>query len=303
MTPRVELKASLAGFFKIEAVRPDGSKRLLADWFPNLITDAGLDHVGNAIAYLGRIVVGSGNTAPANSDTTLVSQIASTTNLQSQSSAAQSSPPYYGSITFTRRFATGVAAGNLSEVGVGPTSGSLFSRALILDGVGSPTTITVLSDEALDVTYELRMYVPTADVTSSIVIAAVTYNYTIRASIATNTIWCPTLSADDPTLSNATAYTGAIGAITSGPSGGGFIGGATSYAAVGSYSNGDYHRDSTATFGLNDGNDVSGIRSCTYTFGANGNGFGRFQIDFGASIPKDSSHVLTLGFRVTWARH
>ena len=53
-------------------------------------------------------------------------------------------------------------------------------RALILDGGGSPTTLTILSDETLDVTYTIRVYPPTTDVTGSITLDGVSYGYTIR---------------------------------------------------------------------------------------------------------------------------
>ena len=148
-----------AGWFKIEATRPDGTRRVLADWFPNLILNGGLDRMGANPDYLSWCQVGSGSTAPVAAQTALVNRIAGTSTQQNNVSGAQASAPYYGWYRRTYRFAQGVAAGNLSEVGVGwATSGSLFSRALILDGGGSPTTITVLSDEVLDVTYELRRY-------------------------------------------------------------------------------------------------------------------------------------------------
>src|SRR5690606_39029584 len=57
------------------------------------------------------------------------------------------------------------SAGNLSEVGIlrSSTTGPLWSRALILDGQGNPTTITVLPDDFLTCYYTLRIMIPKED--------------------------------------------------------------------------------------------------------------------------------------------
>ncbi|WP_251258216.1 hypothetical protein, partial [Enterobacter hormaechei] len=123
--------------------------------------------------------VGSGNTAPAVTDTVLVSQVASSSTQQAINNGVDRSGAFYAWVRRTTRFTTGTAAGTLAEVGVSPTtSGPLFSRALILDSGGNPTTITVLPDETLDVTYELRLYPTLTDATGTVDIAGVTYNWT-----------------------------------------------------------------------------------------------------------------------------
>jgi hypothetical protein len=63
-------------------------------------------------------------------------------------------------------FRSGVAAGNISEVGLGWDNSNLWNRALIKDANGDPTTITVLSDEYLDVVSEVRDY-PAQSITGS----------------------------------------------------------------------------------------------------------------------------------------
>ena len=111
--PREALKipVGICGRFKIEAIRPDGRRRLLADWFPNLITDAGLNLIGTSSAWLAAVRVGTGSTTPNVSDTSMQSLVAGTTTLQAFTSSAASVPPYAGLATITRRFAAGVAAG------------------------------------------------------------------------------------------------------------------------------------------------------------------------------------------------
>src|SRR5690606_31940294 len=61
--PRRELRVThgLCGRFKLEAERPDGQRRLLADWFPNLITNAGLNRIGTSSGWLTACAVGTGS--------------------------------------------------------------------------------------------------------------------------------------------------------------------------------------------------------------------------------------------------
>ncbi len=246
-----------AGWFKIEATRPDGTRRVLADWFPNLILNGGLDRMGENADYLNWCQVGSGSTAPVATQTALVNRIAGTDVRQANVNGAQASAPYYGWYRRTFRFARGVAAGNLSEVGVGwASTGSLFSRALILDGGGNPTTITVLSDEVLDVTYELRRYPGTVDLTGTVVLDGVTHNWVSRAAGVTDSrYWA---RAGIMALDWAVSFNGDIGPVTAqNPSG---TGGSLSITPL-AYSSGSYTRAATVSAGLNDSNLSGGIRS------------------------------------------
>ena len=156
------VRHDLAGFYKLVATNSKGQTRVVADWFCNLILDAGLNRLGTG-GIIDRISVGSGNSTPTAGQTALDTLVATTTTavgggVNSYDSVGNT----YAFSRSTYRFATGVATGNLTEVGAG-WSGGLFSRALIKDGGGVPTTVTILSDETLDVIYELRVYVP-ADV-------------------------------------------------------------------------------------------------------------------------------------------
>lgn len=298
----VPLRAStgVSGFYKIEAVKPDGRRRLLADWFPNLITTLGANLLGNSTP-LGICCVGSGNTPPALGDTALQALVATDTNVISTTFSAQSAPPYFGSTVTQYNFAAGTATGNLSEVGVGFAATSLFSRALILDGGGNPTTITVLANEALFVTYQLNQFVPTADVTGTVTIAGVNYNYTLRAADATSAAWAyrngeagGISSVPSPAVSN-----GAIGAVTGNITG---TLSAPSGVVNNAYSNGSFTLSGTATWGLSQGNLAGGVTAASVEFGTNSNfgSRGHYQVGFSAPIPKDGSHVLTLSFSTSW---
>lgn len=296
---------TVAGRFKIHALRLDvdgneipGSRRLAADWFDNLVVNAGLDRMGQASDYLSTCMVGSGSTAPAVGDTQLQARIASTISVQSDTNGMVVSPRYgWRRITF--RFAAGVAAGNLSEVGVGWSTVSVFSRALILDGSGNPTTITVLADEVLDVTYELRAYVNESDVTFNVDISGVTYACVLRPANIGGSQGLQigqevTINTANRAGGVRTTESSTLGSVTSMPSGPQSSMDFTNNA----YVNGTYYRNHTLTAGLNLSNFSTGIGAITIS-----NTFSDFQISFTPKIPKDSTKVLTLQARSTWARH
>ena len=155
--------------------------------FDNLITDAGLSRM-NSYDYLTYCYVGTGSTPPAVNDTALVNRVATTNKINASTNTVQSTPPYFAEHTKYYEFPVGTATGNLTEVGVGWLDSGvykLFSRALILDAGGLPTTITILSTEMLRVTYSLRLYIPTGDTTGTITLGGNiggTHNWTLRAA-------------------------------------------------------------------------------------------------------------------------
>lgn len=134
--------------------------------FSNLVLDAGLLRMAQGV-WINRCMVGTGNSEPVAGQTMLDNFIASTTNGISPSIATNTATaPYYWCGRITWRFAVGTATGNLSEIALGWSDTDCWNRALIRDGAGNPTTITVLSDEYLDVFCEVRVY--PAQTTSSV---------------------------------------------------------------------------------------------------------------------------------------
>lgn len=297
----VPFKVTLGGLFKFEAVKADGTRRLLSDWQPNLILNAGLNRMGTG-DFITYCQVGTGNTAPANSDTGLVARVAGTSTLQASSQGTNGGAPYYGYQQRTFRFAQGDAAGNLAEVGIGwgNTGATLFSRALIKDSGGTPTTIVVQADEFLDVSYELRMYAPAADAVSSpIAISGTDYTFTVRASNVTSTsYWVP---ANQLVGLNAVgvfpgyAFNGAIAAVTAAPSG---VQGASTSFTPQTYSNNSLQRDMIAYWDLNAGNLSGGITAFLFA-----TSIGAFQVGVSPAMTKSATKLLNLTTRVSWARH
>lgn len=296
-------RVGMRGFFKLEAIRPDGRVRPLTGWFPNLITDVGLNFVGQG-SYLNACHVGTNNTTPTFSDTALAGYRAGTTTKQATSTGNTSVSPYYCWKRITYRFATpGSASGNIAEVGIASIaalSGSiLFSRALVLDEFGSPTTVTVLGDEVLDVTYELRLYPPLTDTTGSFdITGSGTHTYTLRASgVTSNILWgyylgsVASMSHRDNELD---VYNGNIGTILQSPSGSGAGTGLGNAA----YGNNNLYRDASGGYGLNYGNLSGGIRSVRFE-----TTLGCFQYQVDPIIDKNSTNTLSLTMRVLWGRY
>lgn len=300
-----QLQIGLTGHFLLEAVNAEtGERRFLAE-FDNLITNGGLDRLGAATTtnqVISHVQVGTGSTAPANTDSALANYLAGTNRSFNNSASYGGNPTYHTEVTYTWEFDQGAAAGNLSEIGVGwAASGSLFSRALIVDGGGSPTTITVAAIEFLAVTYKLRMYPPTTDTTGTITLDSVDYDYTIRPSYAGGATWrYHGLYGYGTSNGTPAVYDGVIGALTAGPSGATIANMTESYAA---YSSGSYKRTLTAAATIAQGNLAGGIRSIYLPiYGWAASPQMAWQCQFDPAIPKDNTKTLSLTFDVSWAR-
>ena len=271
--------------------------------FKNLILDSGLDHFAGSGNLITGCILGSSGTTPVVSDTTISNILGSSTTLQASGAGSSNTTvlPYYTSRYWTYRFLEGVATGNISQVAmaygsvntIGNTYSGLFSLALVRDSNSTPITITKLADEVLDVTYTLRIYVPELDTTGVTDISGVAYNYTVRAAQAAS--WKAWYSF---AVSYAGAYTGAIGSLTSFPSGS-YSG--YSSSTMSDYETGSFTRDIAILWDLNVGN-IGGIRSVYLDLGA-----AIFQIMYSnaiddTAIPKDATKRLTLNYHLTWGR-
>jgi len=302
------------GFYKMLVRRADGSTRQETPWFPNLILDAGLDRYlsnGDIVGTSGTFKVGTNSTAPAVSQTQLLSQVASSgsnaPSLGAIRTTAGSSSPWWGGVIYGGRFDAGSLAGQaLTEVGIGWTSTACFSRALIKpDGV-NVGAITVLADETLEVYYELRVYPAAADATGNVTLGGINYSFTIRPSqVSLSSGFCLAQalssnvfgSTDYPAAGFSSATLGAADAAPNGNSNTG-NGYATSSVPQ-TYTNGSFSRVLQVTWGLDRLNTPSGdIQAIQYYLGK----IGAYQVVFSPPIPKGSTKTLRLDFTTTLAR-
>ena len=280
---------------------------------PNLVLNGGLDRLAtwsSSSDAINHCQIGTSSTAVVATQSALSSWLANSDTLQGAPvNTYVAGPPDYLQRIKTFRFAAGVGTGNLAEVGVGwGSSGStLFSRALFLDGVGSPIVIPKTSIDILDISYVLRVYPMAADVTGSITISGTSYDYTIRAATVSNTTGPHSAEAyaygyafnQDTQYGRMVSYTTDLVARTAS-----IYDGIDSAAANVSaspsrstYGAGNFYRDTTGVFGIDKANGNI-KRVC---FGGVWY-YSAYQCAFASPIVKDNTQSLSLTFRQSWAR-
>ncbi len=301
-------RMAVKGKFTVELIhsRTGLIKRRLE--FDNLITDVGLDFNLSSASTGIYAAVGTGSTAPAVGNTALVSEVtpASSNRTNTQVTADvlgfdAGSEFFYRRIT--RSFSNSQGNGNLTEIGLfsAVTGGTLWSRQLLKDGGGTPTTIVKTSDDELRITYEMRMF-PGPDITDTVDISSTTYDYTLRpcntgsggrwesaCNALTNTLVSTAQAGQFSETNSATTrfstYTGAD------PTQSGWVTNA-------SYSSGTFYRDVTVVVPPASINYVTGIGRIL--FGAVGSSSALFIMNFNPTkIPKDNTKRLTYTYR--WA--
>ena len=313
--PVFELKQKIAGHFTLETRGPDGELRNRLE-FDNLITDTGLDHVYNCPTaaygigyYCNNVCVGTGNAAPANTDTSLSNFLASTGIYDSFGTTTYvAGPPTYWKSVRSYTFGTGVAAGNLTEIGTYPTNGSsnlLFSRALIVDGGGAPTTLVVEADEILTVTYELRVYIDTADVIGTFVSGGVTYDTVLRPADIDSppSLGLRMANTSDGLTFYLTVYDGVLGTVTTQPNGSSYNVTYNNNGSLSTYANGQRYIDLTTVVPVGSANWANGVKAMYL-----GGNLHKFQISFidpltGKGIPKVNGEKMSITFRFSWDRY
>ena len=170
----VNIATKMEGFYSLKV---HGGKRGEIDFgtHKNLILDAGITRMLNGKNPLNYIHVGSGSSQPTAGQVQLDANFANTRRNQEithgyVSKEDSESGKAYGYSRLEVQFDKGAAKGNISEIGVCDNNGGtpLWSRSLILDKSGNSTSITILDDEYLTVTYELRRHVSTETVTTTL---------------------------------------------------------------------------------------------------------------------------------------
>ena len=309
------MQVGLHGEVKVIVKRADGTVRLDTGFFPNVITNLGLDAIGNDNDLFNYCAVGGGNSTPLNTNTKLDNFLAVGSQISSESKydydPVRDTEFYKCSATVGYRFA-GLDNKNISEVGlVGDyASGQhpAYTRTLIKNSAGEPTVITVLSGEILELQYRLWQVFDVKDkdqvVTAMIDGVEVPFNVKIRLAGV-----------------------------------GGHLGGSWSYAAVVgahlTFQGNNYHQFGTGELGEITGQN-SGLTSTydlsweayqpsTYKrkFYVNASiteavhpirsflfftGLGAYQVRFGTvdgdlPIDKTNQDILQLGFEMSWGRY
>lgn len=312
---KINAKAAMSGeFTKIEILGADGKVKRTHSGGKNLITDVGLARlaVGVTTRYCR---VGTGSSTPKFSDQSLDQQIASTATVGGGMQIDIDGGFAYTVLTYT--FALGAVVGNVSELATGwhaTTTGTIFSRALIRDALGNPTTITVLADEILRVSWEFKVYWPTTDTTGTLVNSGNkggTYDWVCRAAnIARwrsgrhDSLYFPFVInyGGSRTTKMQFYYSPSIlGAITGAPTGTAVRDGINTRSALPSGTKG------VLKLGTGEGNGANGISCLLFAAGSassslSDNSGAFFQIQFTPPIQKTSLDLLEIELAVSWAR-
>lgn len=297
--------------------------------FKNLVLNSGLDRLGantpgGSTACIDVMYLSTSTTTPVVTDTAMGgTQITSTASspIFATQEMAGTSPDWTWTYQFGRRWTAGTATGTWSMVGVG-WSGGLFAKTLIKDSGGTPTSITILASEILDVRYELKV-VP--DVTTrgpfNITINGTVYSYTLRnfyASVSNHMHIARGFGTDSSGSSPSATIVGAgIGAtVTHATVSGGGTGPLTGSvghsgtpvacgtATMSAYTTGNYYRDVTFPWATTDlvSNDkivciamrlncTAGYVSMLFAGGAQAGG-----------VPKTNLDTFSMTVRVSWNR-
>jgi hypothetical protein len=296
---------SIEGWWTLELIHKESGLIAERRHFRNLITDAGMDAMASVSipTSLTNFAVGTGSTAPAVEDSTLETELART---NSNGGFSDVNGIFTGNAYHffrrTRVFTTSQANGNLTEVGAldAAAAGTLFSRQLIQDAEGAPTTLVKTSDFELRVVYEVRVYPDLDDRVYSATIDGSPQNVTTRPIDIDSINWrgggsfTGILGRCGFSVSlGGTAYSGAIGPATGVPTGSlGF----STVRTPAAYSPGAFEQDVEVEWGAAVGNgEVLSFQFAQGDFA--------YQHQLTGAVTKDNTQRMTIELTKTWARH
>jgi len=310
----IGLNFGMKGFFRIRTINKfSGKCRIDTGFFPNTILNSGRNIMADTDFWMTWCQVGTNDVFPElledrQNETALGGWIDGTNDITSTTNGQSGVAPYYGWKRRVYRFPVGDIGGkNLSEVGVGwgETGSTLISRAPILDPVShTPTTITPLSDEILEVSYELRYYAPTVDVTTpSVVLDGITYDTVTKACRVTDSVWSSSIGNRIGVLPSSLlwdAWDGAIGTVLTTPNGN-QADCDTNGQYNSAYSANSYEMQVNCPTGSTGWNLGAGIRCIRIRTTA-----GEYQTSFtanpgGATIPKSIAYTMLMSWTLSWA--
>lgn len=294
----INFDVKVQGLFKFEVRKANNDLVSETSFIPNLVLDQGLELLGTH-SPIDFCKVGSGVTTPQKSDLDLENTIATTSDVPENFRQPISGFNTDEGYVWTRkifRYNQGQATGNISEVGVGG-DGKLFNRSLVKDSTGLFATVTVMEDETLDVTVEIRAYLDQESRTYNVMMSGI--NYTLRTE--------PLFEVGVPNhlfggggvyQYHPVGYSSGITSRISRPSQSvsGFTGAGATYNTK-EYVAGSKEKVFDCYWGLSAGNAAP---SRTFVIPTS---IGSYQTEFSPTIPKTSDHILKLTFKISWDRY
>lgn len=225
----------MAGEVRFVVKRDDGSVREDTGFQKNLILNQGLDFFGgNYESFMfDKCVIGSGNSTPTITQTQLDAFLMIKSR-EGEKNIGYDYIPDGSGIYKTNRVVKYVFRGlnnvNVSEVGLASLGSSssdyyLCTRALIKDSSGTPTTITVLDGEILEIYYKVWQVFSTTDTNYVVNMldgkgGTVPYNVKVRlAKVGTSEFDSLMTFLSSGYGGSTSTHTGDLGAITGSPTG------------------------------------------------------------------------------------
>lgn len=268
--------------------------------FKNLIVDQGLNNAASTAinTLVTRCKVGSSSDIPTTSDTVLGQPVGGYTSVVTSTyNHSSGNPVWYTYGRFTYTFPVGAVTGDLREIGFFDSSDNMFSHALLKDGAGDPTTITVLADEQLFVTYEVRKYAAETDQTGTFTLAIngvdTSFSYVARSALINTSVssnyWHGSHKLGVDT--DIVAYESQVlGTVTGTPTGTAVVG----LGVIDTYAAGSFKSTLNCIFDPSVANFTNGIGSMMLCNG--------FQVSFNPAIPKNSDRRLILPLSTVYSR-
>jgi len=311
LTVHHNVSVDLEGIYDVELIDKTTGDIKFSSRTKNVITDAGLNRLlggGNNLETLIRFLeVGTGTTAPSVSDTTLVAPLtprsSGSGNFADEVQFINSGSYTYCSFTRTRIFNDLEANGVITEMGLfnQATAGIMFSRVLIKDNTGTPTSIVKTANDVLRVRYMIRLYHPTDNSTStgSFTWRGITYSSSVGGINTASTIWNSsffdvfgTWNQSRIRVFQTASLVAATGTIASW---GGEVLASLQTATNLSYTNGTFFRDMEFSIPGTQANVSSS--GFLVNFGSTDTSGPTFQHIVSPPIVKSSGQVLTLRYR------
>lgn len=296
----MKVNNTLSGRYLLRVVGSEGLRRSYS--FDNMVVDNGLEQIGTDTVNLTYCQVGR-NANPAtpldtnlyyyNAYTSIINEPINFSKSQTKDNVLETNITY--------EFPFGAITQDITEISVGnQINTDIFSRALIRDALGNPTSIKVGPDEGLFVTYTVETHVNAADTQVTKVINGVNTVITIRPSmLGVGSAWTPVktglqtdvgsfaLASDLPMLDNL--ETPIINQDFS----------ADKFSSM-TYTPLSHQRTHAFKFGKLKANFPTGIK--TVFIRSNTPFLGAYQLEFNPAIAKTEQNTLSFNLTIGWGR-
>ena len=177
-------KSSLSGKYKLQIHKSNGQLKKELEFDNMILNSAWTLNVTSLGFHFSNFHLGTGTTPPQFTDTTLEARVVSSnrghTNYLGFPTVDYAN--FRATYSVGYQFTPGQATGTFTEVGVGALANgtNLFSRSLIKDSNGNPTSITILADEYLTIVYSFIFQSPTEDIPFTCTVKNQVYNGFMR---------------------------------------------------------------------------------------------------------------------------